>query len=275
MTRTGAPRAAAHSCGRRRWVEGPNGHTFAILPGPLEFRMGSPPRLLEPTSKNVTIGGSVARSRATTEVTIAQFRAYKAEGPPAREPGVVAGHITWYDAAGYCARLRAQAGIDRTQWCCPEEVKPGFTLAADALEKAGYRLPTEAEWNTSAGPVRRRAGRSAGRTRSYPGTPDLVELGDQARPPGRPCPASSASSTRSGTSSSGATTARRTSTRRTRTPTRRGPPTGPPPTSLPRTTANGATCEAGPTETPRPKHDRHTETKAPRRKGSTPGDSGS
>jgi len=141
----------------RRWENGPNGHTFAILPGPLTYWMGSPKGKDEGTGTEQRHYRRIDRSIAvaTMEVSADQFRVYtraknkpeyNPQGRAAREPGVVANEISWYDAAGYCNWLSEQANFPQEQWCYPKEVKPGEKLLADALKKCGYRLPTEAEW---------------------------------------------------------------------------------------------------------------------------------
>ena len=54
--------------------------------------------------------------------------------------------LDWYDAARFCNWLSKRSGIPRTQWCYPEPIEPGMVLANDSVERTGYRLPTEAEW---------------------------------------------------------------------------------------------------------------------------------
>ena len=53
-------------------------------------------------------------------------------------------------AAHYCNWLSEQEGLPRDQWCyVPNEAgeyAEGMTIPADVLERTGYRLPTEAEW---------------------------------------------------------------------------------------------------------------------------------
>jgi len=58
--------------------------------------------------------------------------------------------FTWYIAANYCNWLSEQEGLPKDQWCyLPNEAgayAEGMTIPADVLERTGYRLPTEPEW---------------------------------------------------------------------------------------------------------------------------------
>ena len=58
--------------------------------------------------------------------------------------------FTWYIAANYCNWLSEQEGLPKDQWCyLPADgnaYAEGMTIPADVLERKGYRLPTEAEW---------------------------------------------------------------------------------------------------------------------------------
>ena len=91
------------------------------------------------------------------EVTVEQFKSFLREYPsihheytkhfsPESNGPIIA--VTWYEAAQYCRWLSEKEGVAKDQMCYPPvaEIKPGMRLPADYLERTGYRLPTEAEW---------------------------------------------------------------------------------------------------------------------------------
>ena len=151
--------------GGRRWYVNGQGQTFAVIDGPVEFRMGSAP------SDPERIGGNEPPHRMTIprrfaigrqEVTVAQFRRFLKThtdprlhaspdvlnrfGPDPDGPWI---GPTWYTAAQYCNWLSEQEGIPRDQWCYEPAERgyvEGMTIPADVLRRTGYRLPTEAEW---------------------------------------------------------------------------------------------------------------------------------
>jgi formylglycine-generating enzyme required for sulfatase activity len=144
-----------------QWYVNGQGHTLVVIPGPVEFVMGSPP-----TEKGRKDHEPQHRKRinrtfalAAKSVTVEQYRRFH-KGyalPPeyTRLPELPAVGISWYDAAAYCNWLSEQEGIPEAERCY-EFKPPGNTdptvpvvkLRKNYLSLQGYRLPTEAEMET-------------------------------------------------------------------------------------------------------------------------------
>jgi formylglycine-generating enzyme required for sulfatase activity len=163
--------------GQRQWYLNRQGQAMMLVPRPGEFWMGEGQQ-----RKKQRLDYSYAI--AAKEVTVAQFLQFRKDHKsyfPAGD-GPVDG-VSWFDAAAYCNWLSKQEGIPQDQWCYESDGKgpativsavaraggipnpwavgwvaetrikgergdyvPGMKPAANHLQRTGYRLATEAEW---------------------------------------------------------------------------------------------------------------------------------
>jgi len=187
--------------GERRWFVNGQGQTFAVIEGPVEFDMGSPPT--EPDRYSETQQHRVQIPRrfaiAAKEVTAEQYDQFVKETPQdevtkndsySPDPKGPMDNVSWYDAAAYCNWLSRKENL-------PEYYEPnergkyaaGVRIKSDALKLSGYRLPTEAEWEYAC-----RSG--AATSRYYGSSNDLLDRyawynltsGEHAHPCGRLLP---------------------------------------------------------------------------------------
>ena len=147
--------------GNRLWYVNGQGHTMIVVAGPTQFPLVEPDGL-----KSVEVGSrlhyqSIPRSFsiASAETAVEQFRSFLDENPwVPRDRETASGlapnspqtQVTWYEAAAYCNWLSQKEGLPEAEWCyvLNEEGRyaTGMRLAEDYLDRRGYRLPTEPEW---------------------------------------------------------------------------------------------------------------------------------
>jgi serine/threonine protein kinase/formylglycine-generating enzyme required for sulfatase activity len=141
---------------KARWRRSTEAHTLVRLDGPVEFLMGSPGWIPGRASSETRRLFHLKNSYeiGTTEVTQAHMRHFF-EDHPEWKKGVMPGEgtmpvqgVTWFRAVAYCRWLSEVEGIPETQMCYPplELIGPEMVLEEGVLERTGYRLPTEAEW---------------------------------------------------------------------------------------------------------------------------------
>jgi eukaryotic-like serine/threonine-protein kinase len=141
---------------KSRWYVNGQGQTMVVLPGPVEFSMGSPPTEVGRGDNEQLhrrrIGHTFAI--ATKAVTVGQFLrfhpGYDYEKRFAPTGGCPLPWTTWYLAAEYCNWLSKQEGLPEAEWCFKPnsagKYDDGMKLAPGYLKRTGYRLSTEAEW---------------------------------------------------------------------------------------------------------------------------------
>ena len=145
--------------GDRRWYVNGQGQTFAVIEGPVEFRMGSPPTEPDRMDQNEIPHKRIIPRRfaiAATEVSVRQFQAflqdtaaipfsYTARYSP--DPDGPQIEVSWYQAAAYCNWLSRREGLPECYEPNPSgKYAAGMKIKPDALRLTGYRLPTEGEW---------------------------------------------------------------------------------------------------------------------------------
>lgn len=162
---------------KRGWFLNPEGQTFAVMSGPLEFEMGEPAdsRFVGRDASEVPDSPRLTRMIPRTyaislrEVTVDAYKAYLAAQGVESPTGLYSGEmsprgdcpinsVSWYDAAKYCRWLSEKEGMPDDQMCFLPIEKISYVpnptgrknihkpINADALKRTGYRLPTESEW---------------------------------------------------------------------------------------------------------------------------------
>jgi formylglycine-generating enzyme required for sulfatase activity len=169
--------------GQRQWYISKQGQTMIVLANPGEFWMGEGP---ERHRRRIGRSFALASKEVTVEqfLRFRKEHQYEKQWSPTADCPMI--EVTWYGAGQYCNWLSAQEGIPKEQWCylidqaaepvlatttaglLASPLGPGPLLAVAALvpgrtdeamtygnrlsmapnylQRTGYRLPTEAEW---------------------------------------------------------------------------------------------------------------------------------
>jgi serine/threonine protein kinase/formylglycine-generating enzyme required for sulfatase activity len=133
------------------WYVNGQGQTMVVIPGPVEFIMGSPLTEARRRDNELQHRTKIPRNfaLAATPVTQAQFlrfmpafRDFESRYFPSSSCPI--GGVIWYEAVAYCNWVSSLEGMAEDQWCY--EIKGRkIGLKKNYLSLTGYRLPTEAE----------------------------------------------------------------------------------------------------------------------------------
>jgi formylglycine-generating enzyme required for sulfatase activity len=133
-----------------RWYVNGQGQMMVVIPGPVEFVMGSPPTEGGRRDDEIQHKKRISRAFAVAAepVTVGQYGRFERGEPDTatntRTAEFPVVGISWFMAATYCNWLSKGEGIPEDQWCYrikDDEIE----LKSNYMSLTGYRLPTESE----------------------------------------------------------------------------------------------------------------------------------
>ena len=138
-----ASRAASAPGVPKQWYVNGQGQTMVVIPGPVEFVMGSPPTEAGRESRENQHKKRIGRTfaLAARSVTLAEYqrfdRRYGGETQQWSPTGdcPVLG-ISWFHAAAYCNWLSKQEGLPESEWCY-EPLRDAKAMPALAASSVG------------------------------------------------------------------------------------------------------------------------------------------
>ena len=130
------------------WCVTKEGHTMVFVRKPEgEVAVGDPDQEGKQRKERIASDYAIAAK----EVTVGQFLRFRKDHPrrstqfyPSDVHPMM--EVSWFDGAAYCNWLSKEEGIAKEQWCYEETKKGEYKAAANHLQRSGYRLATEAEW---------------------------------------------------------------------------------------------------------------------------------
>ncbi len=160
-----------------RWYITPSRLTMIVVESPGQVKLGSPesePGRDARDEREWTKDLNWTFAISATEITQKQYRdlvpEYKSKeylNEFATSEDCPVNAVSWLDALRFCRVLSERDGTAESEMAVPSEPRIGKAFYPDYLERSGYRLPTEVEWEVAC-----RAGTTSPRFFGY--APDLL-----------------------------------------------------------------------------------------------------